>query len=111
MNGAPSRTITRNAVRCKTCGDIIESRTVHELVMCSCGACGVDGGLEYLRRLGDPEAYEELSEFMDASAVTPKQSMHGLLAEYGPGPSEKEIDENRREMFRRFAEDDQSFSA
>jgi hypothetical protein len=111
MNGAPSRTITRNAVRCKTCGDIIESRTVHDLVMCSCGACGVDGGREYLRRLGDPEAYEELSEFMDASAVTPKQSMHGLLAEYGPGPSEKEIDENRREMFRRFAEDDQSFSA
>jgi hypothetical protein len=106
-----ARKITRNAVRCKRCGDVIESRTVHELVMCSCGACGVDGGLEYLRRLGDPEAYEELSEITDASAVTPRQSMYGLLAKFGPGPTEEEIDENRREMFHRFGEDDQSFSA
>jgi hypothetical protein len=28
-----------------------------------------------------------------------------LLAKYGPGPSEEEIDENRREMFRGFAQD------
>jgi len=35
----------------------------------------------------------------------PKKSAYGLLAKYGPGPSEEEIDENRREMFRGFAED------
>ncbi len=35
----------------------------------------------------------------------PKKSAFGLLAEYGPGPSAEEIDENRREMFRGFAED------
>jgi plasmid stability protein len=29
----------------------------------------------------------------------------GSLAKYGPGPSEEEIDENRADMFRRFAED------
>ena len=34
-----------------------------------------------------------------------KKSAYGLLAKYGPGPSEEEIDENRREMFRGFAED------
>lgn len=34
-----------------------------------------------------------------------KQSALGLLAQYGPGPSAEEIDENRREMFRDFAED------
>ena len=35
----------------------------------------------------------------------PKKSAYGILAQYGPGPSEEEIDENRREMFRGFAED------
>ena len=35
----------------------------------------------------------------------PKKSAFGLLAQYGPGPSAEEIDENRREMFRGFAED------
>jgi hypothetical protein len=33
-----------------------------------------------------------------------KKSAFGLLAQYGPGPSAEEIDENRREMFRGFAE-------
>ena len=35
----------------------------------------------------------------------PKKSAYGLLAHHGPGPSAEEIDENRREMFRGFAED------
>jgi hypothetical protein len=39
--------IIRNAVRCKKCGDVIESKAPDECVMCSCGACGVDGGLQY----------------------------------------------------------------
>ena len=34
-----------------------------------------------------------------------KKSAFGLLAQYGPGPSAEEIEENRREMFRGFAED------
>ena len=37
--------------------------------------------------------------------LKPKKSAYGLLAKYGPGPTEEEIDENRREMFRGFAED------
>ncbi|MBV9679031.1 MAG: hypothetical protein JO185_22025 [Acidobacteriaceae bacterium] len=37
--------------------------------------------------------------------LKPKKSAYGILAQYGPGPSEEEIDENRREMFRGFAED------
>ena len=32
------------------------------------------------------------------------KSAYGLLAGYGPAPSSEEIDENRREMFRRFGE-------
>jgi len=37
--------IVRNAVRCRGCGDIIESRSTDDFVTCSCGACAVDGGL------------------------------------------------------------------
>jgi len=37
--------------------------------------------------------------------LKPKKSAYGLLAKYGPGPTEEEIDENRREMFHGFGED------
>jgi hypothetical protein len=40
-----------------------------------------------------------------AEPAKPKKSAYGLLAKYGPGPTEEEIDENRREMFRGFGED------
>ena len=43
--------IIRNAIRCNLCGEEIESRQHYDLRYCSCGACGVDGGQDYLRRL------------------------------------------------------------
>lgn len=36
--------------------------------------------------------------------LKPKKSAYGLLAQYGPGPTEAEIDENRAEMFSGFGE-------
>ena len=54
--------IIRNAIRCKKCGDIIESKTVHDFKFCSCGSCAVDGGHDYLRRCGNREDWEELSK-------------------------------------------------
>ena len=54
--------IIRNAIRCRKCGDIIESETVHDFRACSCGACAVDGGHDYLRRCGTLEDWEELSK-------------------------------------------------
>jgi hypothetical protein len=54
--------IIRNAIRCKKCGDIIESETVHDFKFCSCGSCAVDGGHDYLRRCGNREDWEELSK-------------------------------------------------
>lgn len=53
--------LLRNQAQCLRCGDVIESTHVHDLVSCSCGQLFVDGGLEYLRRGGDPEWYDELS--------------------------------------------------
>jgi len=48
---------------------------------------------------------EEAVKPVERQKLTPKKSGYGLLAKYGPGPSEEEIDENRREMFRGFAQD------
>ena len=59
------KVITRNAIRCKKCGDIIESNSIHDFKECSCGACFVDGGHEYLRFGGDPEDFEVLTEYGD----------------------------------------------
>ncbi|MBQ8029585.1 MAG: hypothetical protein IJ262_09330 [Clostridia bacterium] len=55
--------IIKNSIQCKLCGDVIESKTVHDFVRCSCGACAVDGGKEYLRRaFAEKDCYIELSE-------------------------------------------------
>ena len=54
-----------NKIRCKRCGDIIESKTVHDFKFCKCGAVAVDGGKGYLRRcfINTEDDYEELSEY------------------------------------------------
>ena len=51
-----------NKIKCKKCGNIIESKTTNDLKRCSCGAVAVDDGKEYLKRIGNDEEYEELSE-------------------------------------------------
>ena len=63
--------IIRNAIQCKHCCDVIESKSLHDFVTCSCGACSVDGGHEYLRRccITEPEKdYIELSEVEQTDA-------------------------------------------
>jgi hypothetical protein len=45
--------IIQNAVNCLACGDLIVSKHRHDFVTCTCGAISVDGGQEYLRRVGD----------------------------------------------------------
>jgi len=54
--------IIKNAIRCNICGDEIESTSRHDYVRCSCGACAVDGGHDYLRRtFRDKDCFTELS--------------------------------------------------
>ena len=55
-------TILRNRIKCKKCGDIIESVSHYDFQTCSCGSCSVDGGKDYLRRVGNIDDFEELSE-------------------------------------------------
>lgn len=34
-------------IKCLICGDIIESKSVHDLVTCKCESCYIDGGSYY----------------------------------------------------------------
>jgi hypothetical protein len=53
--------ILSNQAKCLTCGDTPFSAHVHDFKYCSCGAMAVDGGMEYIRRLGDSSLIEEMS--------------------------------------------------
>lgn len=55
--------IIRNMIKCKNCGEVIESTSVHDFKFCSCGNCAVDGGHDYLKRSykNSRDDFEELS--------------------------------------------------
>jgi predicted RNA-binding Zn-ribbon protein involved in translation (DUF1610 family) len=45
--------ILRNRARCTHCGQEIESLHRHDFRCCSCGKMAVDGGRDYIRRIGN----------------------------------------------------------
>lgn len=53
--------IISNKIKCKKRGDNIESKSTNDYKRCSCGAVAVDGGKDYLKRIGKEEDYIELS--------------------------------------------------
>lgn len=53
--------IVQNSVICAKCDDFIVSKHRHDFVTCKCGAISVDGGQEYLRRVGDLSAAIDMS--------------------------------------------------
>ncbi len=59
--GSDTARLVHNRARCRVCGDVVESRHVHDLRFCGCRRVGVDGGLFYLRRLGRRDDREEMS--------------------------------------------------
>ena len=59
--------IISNKIKCKKCGDVIESKSTNDLKRCSCGAVAIDGGKDYLKRIGYEEDYEELSIIKNVS--------------------------------------------
>ena len=57
--------IISNKIQCKHCGEIIESKHIHDFVTCKCETCSVDGGHYHLSRSyknSPEEDYIELSE-------------------------------------------------
>ena len=62
--------ILQNQIRCKKCGDEPFSAHRHDFKYCKCGAVAVDGGMEYLKRVGDVrDGYDELSYSLDDKIV------------------------------------------
>ena len=49
-------------IKCKHCGDIIQSKHRHDFVTCSCGAIAIDGGTDYARITGNKEDWEYVEE-------------------------------------------------
>ena len=54
-----------NRLKCKKCGDVIESKYTHDFIQCTCGAIFVDGGLSYARSGGNLEDIEDLRIYHD----------------------------------------------
>lgn len=61
-----SSKILVNRCKCRKCGDVIESKSVHDWVSCVCGAIFTDGGTEYVRRGGEFELIEDMSEYEES---------------------------------------------
>ena len=59
------RQLIINKAICNECKDEIQSRHRHDFVVCSCGEVSVDGGIDYLRRLGSN--FTETSLYTDDS--------------------------------------------
>ena len=54
--------IYSNKIKCRHCGDVIESTHTHDFKWCKCGMVAVDGGLECLKRsANNPNDYYDLS--------------------------------------------------
>jgi hypothetical protein len=57
--------LIKNAIYCKLCKTEIESKHTHDMVGCPCGACFVDGGLDYMRYGGKKEDIEDRSQWKE----------------------------------------------
>lgn len=65
--------IVSNQIRCLKCGDEPWSQHRHDFRYCKCEAVAVDGGQDYMRRLG--------TEYIEMSIVLP-QDVVDLAARY-----------------------------
>ena len=96
--------LVRNAIRCKHCGDVVESKSVHDFEQCSCGACFADGGLEYLRRgfkTSPDDDYEDLSEYKDVPGYH-VEYLYKTFTAYEKHGHETDIPGTLNDVFRRF---------
>ena len=100
--------ILSNKIKCNFCGDVIESKHVHDFKTCKCGRVSVDGGHEYMRRCFKEDGdYEELSVTNLIDVV--KEQIHEILSDYeaiqkiavkkGLDELVDFMDENREEYF------------
>lgn len=92
---SPYSDVHRNRIRCRICGDIVESTDRHDFASCSCLSCSADGGTAYLRRVWDSskgdvdEVFEELSDWTEYSIIYDLETIvvisRTFVAEYKNG--------------------------
>lgn len=58
-----ARRIVRNRAQCNVCKDIVESLHRHDYRTCTCRSIAVDGGTDYIRRVGAVRDITELTEY------------------------------------------------
>lgn len=80
--------IVQNAVACLNCGDFIYSAHRHHYNQCTCGSIAVDGGQEYLRRVGALDACVDMSwsipdEVYNACAEAAQEAIDTHRNKYG----------------------------
>jgi len=56
-------------IKCLICNDIIESKSRHDFVWCSCGNVAVDGGEDYLKVTFYTDKYEVIKEEDEAPST------------------------------------------
>ena len=71
--------ISRNSVKCHICLSEIESVSVHHYLTCTCGNIAVDGGKEYLRRVGKGLADNSFTDTSVYVRMAPKEVIDVLL--------------------------------
>jgi hypothetical protein len=54
--------IRHNRIRCKKCGDVIESAYMYDLVTCSCCSITIEGGMVFRRVTWPSGRYEDWVE-------------------------------------------------
>ncbi len=77
--------IIKNAVKCNSCGEAIESKYEHDFKRCKCGRISIDGGKEYLKRIcvGNQAEYKELSEIKTIDEIIEGKETCGYLDDDG----------------------------
>ena len=75
------RTIIQNELICKKCNDVIYSKHRHDFNYCKCGSVAVDGGLSYLRRVGNVAESIERSMSIDEEALRDcREALHRSMS-------------------------------
>jgi hypothetical protein len=72
--------ILSNQIECRRCGDRPYSAHRHDFRRCKCGSIAVDGGMIYLRRVGNLKDASELSiELDDATTKACQDGINEML--------------------------------
>lgn len=68
-----------NKAQCKKCGSVITSESINRMVRCNCGSIAVDGGYEYIRRIGNLDDIIELSIVIDLKELKDLNDFKDLI--------------------------------